>query len=98
MLIGHASQVTSLAFSPNGLQLASGSLDNKVEIWNINALADEPISIDHGAWVWAVAFSPSGTELASAGADRTVRLWPTQSARMAASLCEDPSHKLSPGE
>ncbi|MFT5090436.1 MAG: WD40 repeat protein [Candidatus Latescibacterota bacterium] len=98
MLIGHASQVTSLAFSPNGLQLASGSLDNKVKIWNINALADEPISIDHGAWVWAIAFSPSGTELASAGADRTVRLWPTQSARMAASLCEDPSHKLSPGE
>jgi len=98
ILIGHASQVTSLAFSPNGLQLASGSLDNKVKIWNVNALEDEPISIDHGAWVWAVAFSPSGEELASAGADRTVRLWPAQSARMAASLCADLSRKLSPDE
>ena len=31
---GHSSIVTSVAVSPDGLQIASGSVDKSVKIWN----------------------------------------------------------------
>ncbi len=33
--IGHISYVNSIAFSPDGKYLASGSYDNTVKLWNI---------------------------------------------------------------
>jgi WD40 repeat protein len=98
VILGHASRITSLAFSPDGAFLASGSLDNTVKIWDLAVPNEEPVTIDHGAWVWAVAFAPEGDRLASAGADRTVRLWPTQLDRMATDLCLRLDLGLSRGE
>ncbi|WP_442948045.1 WD40 repeat domain-containing protein [Nostoc sp.] len=37
-LIGHEAGVKSIAFSPDGYTLASGSADNKVILWDINHL------------------------------------------------------------
>ncbi len=35
VLKGHESNVTSVAFSPNGMHMATGSLDDTVKIWDV---------------------------------------------------------------
>jgi WD40 repeat protein len=67
--------VTSVAFSPGGATLASGSHDTTVKLWTVATGAESRTLRGHTDWVTAVAFSPSGKTLASGGYDTTVRLW-----------------------
>ena len=70
-------QVLALAFSPNGMQLASGSKDNTVRLWD-NASDSKPIVLQkHTGWTNVLAFSPNGKMLASGSTDKTVQLWNT---------------------
>ena len=63
-LEGHASPVYSVAFSPDGSRLASGSDDQTVRVWNIATGQVEQTLEGHSATVWSVAFSPDGSRLA----------------------------------
>jgi WD40 repeat protein len=63
-----------VAFSPDGLRIASCSQDGTVKIWDV-ATGKESLSLrGHDNWVLGVSFSRDG-KLASASADRTVRVW-----------------------
>jgi WD40 repeat protein len=74
-LKGHRGLVRSLAFSPDGAVLASGSDDWTVRLWSV-ASGQEIIRLQrHKARVRGVAFSPIGMLLASGSDDGTVQLW-----------------------
>ncbi|SLM35266.1 nacht and wd40 domain protein, partial [Lasallia pustulata] len=74
-LEGHSSSVSAVAFSPAGKQLASGSRDNTVRIWDAATGATLQTLKGHSGPVRAVAFSPDGKQLVSGSEDNTVRIW-----------------------
>jgi WD40 repeat protein len=73
-LKGHDDIVLSVAFSPDGKTLASGSV-RTVKLWD--ALTRQELATLNGRHkiVISVAFSPDGKTLASGSADKTVKLW-----------------------
>ena len=67
--------VRSVAFSPDGQQIASGSLDCTVKVWDCASGACTQTLEGHSDWVKSVAFSPDGRQIASGSEDRTVKVW-----------------------
>src|SRR5712675_120186 len=73
---GHSRTVNSVAFSPNGSRIVSGSEDNTIRLWD--AETGDPIGKPlegHSRGVYSVAFSPDGSRIVSGSVDKTIRLW-----------------------
>jgi WD40 repeat protein len=72
--VGHAYQVTHVAFDPMGLTVVSGSSDGTSKVWSregrLNSLLSGP-----GEPITTVAFSPDGRSVLTASADGKVRIW-----------------------
>lgn len=81
-LVGHRDAVFTLALSKDGKQLASGSSDKSIKLWDVATgkvirdfpnpdlkpvFPDEP-SPSHPGWIHGVRFTPDGQFLISAGA------------------------------
>jgi WD40 repeat protein len=67
--------ITSICFSPNGISLASGLMDNTVKIWNSVKGNCIKTLLGHNMTVCSVCYSSDGEILASGSWDKTVRLW-----------------------
>ncbi|WP_392479607.1 protein kinase [Nostoc sp. C110] len=74
-LSGHAWAVLTVAFSPDGQILATGSDDNTIKLWEVNTGQLICTLVGHSWSVVAVAFTADGEKLLSASCDKTVKLW-----------------------
>ncbi|MFI1718907.1 NB-ARC domain-containing protein, partial [Streptomyces litmocidini] len=75
-LAGHSGTVVrSVAISPDGAWLATGSFDRTVRLWDRASGTCTTTLTGHSGWVRSVAIAPDGTWLASGSYDGTVRLW-----------------------
>jgi WD40 repeat protein len=83
-LRGHKGSVWSIAFSPDGKRLASGSQDGSVILWDIS-----PRLVGHTGYVRGVSFSADSRTLASAGEDKQLLLWDADGRRQSAPPLKD---------
>jgi len=74
-LNGPAPSVNTIALSPDGRALASGSDDHNVILWNVARRTQLATLSGHTGPVSNVVFSPDGHTLASASGDKTIILW-----------------------
>ena len=91
LLPGHTAEVLTVAWSPNGQRLASGSWDRTIRIWEPNSGQTLFVLRGHTGPVQSVAFSPNGRQLVSGSADGTVKLWDVDSDSNAVVLKESGS-------
>jgi len=74
-LKGHTEVVVSLAFSPDGKSLASGSGDNSIKFWDLSTGKNtSTLTKVAEYWVVSLAFSPNGKTLAVGNGGNTVKL------------------------
>ncbi|MHC5741403.1 MAG: protein kinase domain-containing protein [Nostoc sp.] len=74
----HSSPVNSVAISPDGEILASGSTDGKLKVWNLQRKEEIYTLTEHSASVNCVAISPDGKTLVSGSEDMTTNIWNLQ--------------------
>ena len=74
-LAGHSAPVKSLAFSPNGSLLASGSQDKTLRLWDVESGNQLHVFEGYESGVQSLSFSPDGRQLASATVHGRLKLW-----------------------
>ncbi|SEH05023.1 WD40 repeat domain-containing protein [Candidatus Venteria ishoeyi] len=72
-LVGHTFLVTAVAYSPDGSQIVSSSMDGSLKIWDAGNGAELMTFSEHTDSVRAVAYSPDGTRIVSGGDDHLLK-------------------------
>ncbi len=74
-LTGHINEVSSVAISPDGQTLVSGSWDKTIKIWQLDKGQEPRTLTGHSDWVYSIALSSDGRILASGSWDKTIKIW-----------------------
>ena len=80
---GHEETINTVAFTPDGQRLISGSDDRTIRIWDLQGNPVGPPIEGHTDDVNAIAFSPDGQRFVSTSRDQTLRLWDIDGSPMA---------------
>ncbi len=78
-LEGHSDCVVSVAFSPDGKYIISGSDDKTIKIWDAKSGKCLRTLEGHSDWVISVAFSLDGKYIVSGSNDNTAKIWDVNS-------------------
>jgi sugar lactone lactonase YvrE len=88
-LIGHRGAVRSVAFSPDGKRVVTGSDDKTARVWDLSRATPAATVLEgHRDAVWSVAFSPGGKRVVTGSDDKTARVWDLSRATPAATVLE----------
>ena len=71
----HNKEVRSVAFSPDGKYLLSGSFDSTIKIYDINNNFNNIGKLEHGDKVVSCKWHPEIPLIVSTSADKTARVW-----------------------
>jgi WD40 repeat protein len=74
-LTGHTGRVVSVAWSPDGKRLATGSEDQTAKVWDAVSGQGVLTLKGHIEAVTSVAWSPDGKRLATGSLDQTAKVW-----------------------
>ncbi|MBD2179179.1 PD40 domain-containing protein [Pseudanabaena sp. FACHB-1998] len=77
-LTDHSRDVSTVAYSPDGKYIATGSYDTTVKLWDVNGKKLHTFA-GHKDVVTSVAFANDSQYIASASIDRTVKIWNIES-------------------
>lgn len=77
----HSDWITTLAWSPSGDSLASGSNDRTVRVWDVVSSQAIYTYYGHSREITSLAWSPDGMHIASASCDKTVHVWEATSGK-----------------
>jgi WD40 repeat protein len=69
------SELSALAFLPDGQTLVSGGQDQTLRFWDLSLQKPVLEIPTQSGWSWGLSISPAGDWLASASANRTITLW-----------------------
>ena len=75
-------EISQVAFSPDGRDLAVGSWNSTITIWDVRTRSPLHVLHGHTLGVDDVAYSPNGALLASSSLDDTARVWAPSSGRL----------------
>jgi tetratricopeptide (TPR) repeat protein/Tol biopolymer transport system component len=74
-LIGYEGPVRSVAVTPDGQYVVSGSNDETVRLWELATGKEVRRFTGDAGWVTSVAVTPDGQYVVSGSNDKTARLW-----------------------
>jgi WD40 repeat protein len=74
-LVKGLGRISSVAFSPDGQRILSGSGDGSVHVWDAATGAEKLTLKRHAGGVTCLAMSADGQRIFSGGLDGTVRVW-----------------------
>ena len=86
LVIDNNSEVNSVAWSPDGRKIASGSEDKSLRVWDATSGAIMATLKGHSDYVTSVAYSPDGKYIASGSCDKSLRVWDAMSGTCVATL------------
>lgn len=104
-ITGHSDKVTSVAFSPDGETIASGSIDQTIRFWDIHTGNQKLGLVSQKGVITSIAFSPDGKIIAAGNGrpkneynkypDTTIQLWNAKTGKEIAAFAGHSTEVLS---
>ena len=79
--LGHSDYVESVAITPDGKYIVSGSSDNTIKLWDIKSGEEIRTFKGHSSWVILVTITQDGKYIVSGSLDNTIKLWDIKSGK-----------------